>query len=136
MCFLFQWVSEGMYPLYSLLDCSLHRKISLSRETLPSHLHPKLEKSILTCFGRESNPDLGGEHSSKELFEPRINSYSEHLHISPLSFHTRPILPSLQQLTQTQRLQTCTDSFGTFLRRLAFAWFSTTHKGGCVLRAA
>jgi hypothetical protein len=25
----------------------------------------------------------GGEHSSKELFEQRINSYSEHLHMSP-----------------------------------------------------
>ncbi len=26
---------------------------------------------------------MGGEHSSKELFEQRINNYSEHLHVSP-----------------------------------------------------
>ncbi len=47
------------------------------------HLHPKLEVQRLTCLGRESNPGLRGEHSSKELFEQRINSYSEHLHMSP-----------------------------------------------------
>ncbi len=36
------------------------------------------------CLGRESNPSLRGgmRHSSKELFEPRVNSYSEHLHMS------------------------------------------------------
>ncbi len=95
---------QGYVLVHSLLHCSVHRKISLWREALPGHLHPKLEKSRLTCLGRESNSDLGGEHSSKELFEPRINSYSEHLHISPLTFHTRPILPPLHQLTQTQRL--------------------------------
>ncbi len=26
---------------------------------------------------------MGGEHSSKELFEQLINSYLEHLHLSP-----------------------------------------------------
>jgi hypothetical protein len=41
------------------------------------HLHPKLEARRLTCLGRESIPAsvVGGEHSSKELFEQRINSY-------------------------------------------------------------
>jgi hypothetical protein len=37
------------------------------------HLHPKLEVPRLTCPGRESDP---GPHSSKELSEQRVNSYS------------------------------------------------------------
>jgi hypothetical protein len=41
------------------------------------HLHPKLEVTRLTSLGRELN--LGGEHSSKELFKQRVNSYLEHL---------------------------------------------------------
>jgi hypothetical protein len=45
--------------------------------------HPKLEVPRQTCLGRESNPGLRGEPSSKELFEQLINSYSEHLHMSP-----------------------------------------------------
>jgi hypothetical protein len=52
------------------------------------HLHPKLEVPRLTCFGQESNPGLlGGEASTlKELFEPCINSYSEHLHMNPRQY--------------------------------------------------
>ncbi len=38
------------------------------------HHHPKLEVQRLTCLSRESNP-VGGEHSSKKLFEQCINSY-------------------------------------------------------------
>jgi hypothetical protein len=37
------------------------------------HLHPKLEVPRLTCPGRESDQ---GPHSSKELSEQRVNSYS------------------------------------------------------------
>ncbi len=37
------------------------------------HLHPKPDQ---TCLGRESNPG----HSSKELFEQRVNSQLEYLH--------------------------------------------------------
>jgi hypothetical protein len=40
------------------------------------HLHPLLEHPRLTCPGQKISP---GEHSSKELFEQPINSYSEHL---------------------------------------------------------
>jgi hypothetical protein len=49
------------------------------------HLHPKLEVPRLTYFGQESNLGLTvrSEHSSKELFEQRVNSFSEHLHMSP-----------------------------------------------------
>ncbi len=52
------------------------------------HLHPLLEHPRLTCLGRESNTGLQGgkrqnEHSSKELFEQHVNSYSEHLHELP-----------------------------------------------------
>ncbi len=37
------------------------------------HLYPKLEVPILTHLGRESNAGflMGGEHTSKELFEWR-----------------------------------------------------------------
>jgi len=45
------------------------------------HLHPKLEDPRLTCLGRETNPAARGGHSSKELFDQRINSYSEHLYM-------------------------------------------------------
>jgi hypothetical protein len=42
------------------------------------HLHPKLEVPRLKWLDRESNPGLrsvvGGEHSSKELFEDRVNT--------------------------------------------------------------
>jgi hypothetical protein len=44
------------------------------------YLYPKLYVARLTCLGQESNP--GAEISSKELFEERINSYSEYLHMS------------------------------------------------------
>jgi hypothetical protein len=44
------------------------------------HLHPKLE---IDMSRPEIEPGpLASEHSSKELFEQRVNSYSEHLHIS------------------------------------------------------
>jgi hypothetical protein len=46
--------------------------------------HPKLEIPGLTCLGRESNPGL----RNKELFEQRINTYSEHLRMSPRQDHT------------------------------------------------
>jgi hypothetical protein len=48
------------------------------------NLHPKLEVPRLTCLVRESNPtsEVGGKHTSKELLEQHINSYSEHLHMS------------------------------------------------------
>jgi hypothetical protein len=49
------------------------------------HLSPKLEVPGLTCPGRESNPGLsvGSGHSRKELFELLVNSYWEHLNMSP-----------------------------------------------------
>jgi len=43
------------------------------------HLHPLLNVPRHTFLARESNPGLR-EHSSKELSEQRINSYSQHLH--------------------------------------------------------
>ncbi len=39
-------------------------------------------------------PRRGGEHSSKELFEPCINSYSEHLHLSPRNTYFICVQPS------------------------------------------
>jgi hypothetical protein len=57
------------------------------------HLHLKLEVPRLTCLARESKTwasMVGGEHSSKELFEQCIICYSEHLHMKPattLYFH-------------------------------------------------
>jgi hypothetical protein len=42
------------------------------------HLHPKLEVPRL-C--RTWVSEVGGEHSSKGLFEQRVHSYSEH-HVS------------------------------------------------------
>jgi hypothetical protein len=41
------------------------------------HLHPLL-KQLETIMSRASA--VGGEHSSKELFEQSVNSFSEHLH--------------------------------------------------------
>jgi hypothetical protein len=51
----------------------------------PGHLHPKLEVPGQTCPGRESNP--GGEHSEKEPIEQLVNSYMEHLLMSPRNNH-------------------------------------------------
>jgi hypothetical protein len=49
---------------------------------------PFLERPRLTCPGRESTraSAVGGEHSSKELFEQPIISYWEHLHEFATSF--------------------------------------------------
>ncbi len=49
------------------------------------HLHPKLEVLRLHVSTRNQTQAfaVGGEHSNKELFEQSINSYSEHLHMSP-----------------------------------------------------
>ncbi len=41
------------------------------------HLYP-LTRASKTVISRASA--VGGEHSSKELFEQLVNSYSEHLH--------------------------------------------------------
>ncbi len=50
----------------------------------------------------ESNPDLlgavGGEHSSKELFEQLINSYSKHLNMNPRQRHFSQIKKYLIQI--------------------------------------
>jgi hypothetical protein len=52
------------------------------------HLLPKLEVLGLKCPDRESNPTfmVGGEQSRKEPFEQLVNSYSEHLQMSPRQF--------------------------------------------------
>ncbi len=43
----------------------------------------KLEVPRLTSVGNRTRASaLGGEHSSKELFEQYVNSHSEHLHMS------------------------------------------------------
>ncbi len=42
------------------------------------HLHPKLDLHFW-ARNRTRASSVGGEHSSKELFVQRINSYSEHL---------------------------------------------------------
>jgi len=50
------------------------------------YLHPKLKVPILICPGRESNPGasaVGGKNSRKKPFEQIVNSYSEHLNMSP-----------------------------------------------------
>ncbi len=44
---------------------------------------------------------VGGEHSGKELFEQHINSYSEHLHMSPLQCYIN-FTPVVYSLTHTQ----------------------------------
>jgi len=44
------------------------------------HFHALLEQPRLTCSGRENRTRVGGEHSSKELFELIVNNYPEHLH--------------------------------------------------------
>jgi hypothetical protein len=48
------------------------------------HVHLKLEVPRLTCLSLESNraSTVGGEDSSKEPFNQRINSYSENLHMT------------------------------------------------------
>jgi hypothetical protein len=43
------------------------------------HLHPKLEVPRLTSNQTRASL-VGGEHSIKELFKQRVDSYSEHLH--------------------------------------------------------
>jgi hypothetical protein len=45
--------------------------------TMVISMHPKQEVPRLTCLGREPNAGRG-DHSNKELFEQRVNSYSEH----------------------------------------------------------
>jgi hypothetical protein len=37
----------------------------------------------MSWLGIKTASSMGGEHSSKELFEHCINSYLEHLHMSP-----------------------------------------------------
>ena len=56
---------------------TVHVGVTTMERLDQGHLHPKLEVPRLTSLGRELN--LGGEHSSKELFKQRVNSYSEHL---------------------------------------------------------
>jgi hypothetical protein len=57
----------------------------------------------MTCLGRESmlGSLVGGERSGKELFEQRINSYSEYLHMSPLQCYINYTL-LVYTLTHTQ----------------------------------
>jgi hypothetical protein len=56
----------------------LSNKYSFSERLDQGHLNPLLQVPNLTRASA-----VGGEHSSKELFEQRVNSYSEHLHMSP-----------------------------------------------------
>jgi hypothetical protein len=67
------------------------------------HLHPKLEVPRLTCLCRESKLGsvVGGKDSGKELFEQRINSNSEYLHMSPLQCYINYTLV-VYTLTHTQ----------------------------------
>jgi hypothetical protein len=52
------------------------------------HLHPKLEVPGLTYpWNRTWASRVGGEHSRKEPVEQLVNSYSEHLHMSPRQYH-------------------------------------------------
>ncbi len=51
---------------------SLYLQYRLIERLDQSHIHPKLEVERLTCLSRESNPGRG-KHSSKELFEQRVN---------------------------------------------------------------
>ncbi len=58
-----------------------------THELHQGHLHPKLVVPRLTCdLGWNRSSAVGGEHSSKELFKQRANSYSEHLHMSPRQY--------------------------------------------------
>jgi hypothetical protein len=47
----------------------------------------------LQCRGPETDMSrtgiepVGGEHSSKELFEQHVNRYSKHLHMSPRQYY-------------------------------------------------
>jgi hypothetical protein len=69
------------------------------------HLNPKLEVPGLTCLVGESNPGLamGGEHSSKELFE--------HLHMSP---------------GQNEKIQCVKEETGVFVK-VDFLWLKNKH---------
>jgi hypothetical protein len=65
------------------------------------HLHPLL-KQLETVIFRASA--VGGEHSSKQLFEQSVNSFSEHLHELASNKYT-PSCTSLLLLMLTQTVQ-------------------------------
>ncbi len=63
-----------------------HVRVTTLERLDQGHLHPKLEVPRLACLSRELKyraSEVGGKHSSKELFEQLVNSYSEHLHMNP-----------------------------------------------------
>jgi len=90
------------------------------------HLHPKLEVPRLTCLGKESNVGLrgrGGEHSSKTLFEQCINSYSEHIHMSPRQYLTTLLVCSQAMVEAGVSWESW--SFPPVSRRQCPTWQST-----------
>jgi hypothetical protein len=54
-----------------------HVGVTTMKKLDKCQLHPKLEVPAST---------VGGEHSRKEPFEQLVNSYSEHLHMSPRQY--------------------------------------------------
>jgi hypothetical protein len=55
-----------------------HARVTIMERLDQGNLHPKLDVLRLDMFrlGIEPGPLREGEHSSKELFEQRVNSYS------------------------------------------------------------
>ncbi len=53
-----------------------------------SILYQRFRKS---AGSRTLGCEVGSEHSSKEIFEQRINSYPEHLYMSPRKMHIKDI---------------------------------------------
>jgi hypothetical protein len=81
------WIltSDTCKSAYSQSSKTYHIRVTSVEILAQDHLHPKLEVPRLTCLGPKQTlaSAVGGQHSSKELFEQRVNSYSEHLHMSP-----------------------------------------------------
>jgi hypothetical protein len=76
--------------------CTGCRPNSTCKSLDPEYRHQALAGPLVQAKNRTRASAMGGEHSSKELFEQLINSYSEHLHelltwLPPVHFlHERP----------------------------------------------
>jgi hypothetical protein len=71
--------------LYLRFEVYIYFTLYGSMERLDQgHLHPKLVVPELTCPGNRTRASrVGGEHSRKEPSGRLVDSYSEHLHMSP-----------------------------------------------------
>jgi hypothetical protein len=59
--------------------------VKQDRSSRGSPLWKDLTRSSPSAESQTRASTVGGEHSSNEIFEQRVNSYSEHPHMSPIA---------------------------------------------------